>query len=356
MTLNGIVCGAVLSLVLILPGTIEAQQRGRTPSQIVKIRVRAGETVVTLAERYNVTAEEVAHLNALDENAQLQPGTEILMPSTTLPATQQTRRISTAQLIGSDVRARAARYEPYIRAAAQRYGVDPRALWAIAFLETRFQPNQISPKGARGMMQFMPDTAATYGLINSFDPIASIDAAARYVRYLAARFDNRIDLILAGYNSGEGTVEAYLRGVRVRQANGKVINARGLRTGGVPPYEETRNYVARGLYVTQYIGSTGIFSNANLLAYRISPTSSSVMNTGARESLVVTNTPALAVDETIAPPASVYAMKDSTNAIRPDARMTITSSASALPSASPDSLAPATQPQSTYVFSRGEKQ
>lgn len=360
MTLKRTVCGAVALLLalLLLPGTIEAQ-RGRG-AQLVKIRVRSGETVGSLAERYNVKAEEIARLNGVEQDAQLQPGTEILMPSTTSPATEQARRAPTAQMVASDVRARAARYEPFIRAAAERYGIDPRALWTIAFLETRFRPDQISPKGARGMMQFMPGTAATYGLTNSFDPIASIDAAARYVRYLAARFDNRTDLILAGYNSGEGTVEAYLRGVPVRQANGKVINPRGLRTNGVPPYEETRNYVARGLSITQYIGATGVFRGANMVAYRVSPSSPNVMKSNASESLVVTNTPAIAVDETRTitdPPASVYAVRDRANAvvIQPAAGMTIASPAVVSPSASPDSLTVPTQPQSTYVFARGGK-
>lgn len=357
MRINRIVCGAVALLfaLLLLPGTIEAQ-RGRT-AQLIKIRVRAGEDIATLAERYNVTAEEIARLNALGQDAQLPPGALILMPSTSLTGVQRlAQRASTTQLVSSDVRARATRYEPYIKAAAERYGVDPRALWTIAFLETRFRPDQVSPKGARGMMQFMPDTAATYGLVNSFDPIASIESAARYVRYLAGRFDNRIDLVLAGYNSGEGTVEAYLRGVPIRQANGKVINARGLRTGGIPPYEETRNYVARGLSVAQYITATGVFRGANLVAYRVTPSSPTVVNTSAREETAVADTPAVASDEAIAPPESVYAVRVSTKgATDPGAGATIAPPAAALPEVPLAPSALPAQPQSTYVFSRGGK-
>lgn len=166
----------------------------------------------------------------------------------------------------SELLARARVVEPLMRDAARRHGVDPRVLWTIAYLETRFQSNQISPKGARGMMQFMPATAVTYGLANPFDAAASIDAAARYVRFLAARFDNRFDLILAGYNSGEGTVEAYRRGISIRQPDGRIINPRGLQTGGIPPYQETRNYVANGLTVARQVHAANIFNATEFVA------------------------------------------------------------------------------------------
>ena len=168
----------------------------------------------------------------------------------------------------SELLARARAVEPLMREAARRHGVDPRVLWTIAYLETRFQSNQISPKGARGMMQFMPATAATYGLTNPFDAAASIDAAARYVRFLAARFDNRFDLILAGYNSGEGTVEAYRRGISIRQPDGRIINPRRLQTGGIPPYQETRNYVANGLNIARQVHAANIFNATEFVACR----------------------------------------------------------------------------------------
>lgn len=263
MTRKKNLCCAALLLALLLPLTAEAQ-RGRAP-QIVKIRVRVDETVAMLAERYGVTAEDITRLNNIEADAQLQPGMEIRMPSS---STAQTfvRRTSLAPGIGGDVRARAALYEPHIRAAARRYGVDPRVLWTIAYLETRFQPRRVSPKGAQGMMQFMPGTAATYGLANPFDAVAAIDAAARYVRDLSRRFNSRFDLVLASYNAGEGAVDAYLRGVSLRLPDGRVINPRGIRTGGVPPYTETRNYVALGASVARGITSAGVFSQGDVLA------------------------------------------------------------------------------------------
>jgi len=93
-------------------------------------------------------------------------------------------------------------------------------------------------------MQFMPDTARRYGLQNPHDPRAAIDAAAHYLRDLLVRFDGRLDLALAAYNAGEGTVESFQTGRPLRLASGKIINARGLITGGLPPYIETRNYVS----------------------------------------------------------------------------------------------------------------
>src|SRR5262245_40284346 len=125
---------------------------------------------------------------------------------------------------------RAHTYEPSIRDAASSHGVDARLLWVIAYLETRFSPSLVSRKGARGMMQFMPNTAERFGLANPHDPIAAIDAAARYVRFLADRFGNRAELILAAYNSGETTVEAYLTGHSIKVGD-KVINPKGVITG-----------------------------------------------------------------------------------------------------------------------------
>jgi soluble lytic murein transglycosylase-like protein len=147
-------------------------------------------------------------------------------------------------------RTRAKVYEPLIASTAERYNVDPHLLWIIAYLESRFRHNAVSYKigkpCAYGLMQFTGPTAARYGLTNPHDPRESIEAAARYVRDLHTRFGPRIDLILAAYNAGEGTVEAFRDGRTLVLPNNKIINPRGLRTGGIPPYTETRQYVARG--------------------------------------------------------------------------------------------------------------
>ena len=157
------------------------------------------------------------------------------------------------EVASADLRSRAARYEPLFNSAALRHSVDARWLWIIAYLETRFRPELVSPKGARGMMQFMDATAERYNLADPHDAAASIDAAARYVRDLQKRFGNRFDLILAGYNAGEGAVDAYLKGYALRLPNGRVINPQGLKLGGIPPYAETRNYVTNGLNLARLL-------------------------------------------------------------------------------------------------------
>jgi soluble lytic murein transglycosylase-like protein len=133
--------------------------------------------------------------------------------------------------------------EPLISRSAKRYGIDPRILSIVCFVESRYRIDAISLKGARGPMQFMPDTARRYGLQDPHDPSAAIDAAAHYLRDLLFRFNGRLDLALAAYNAGEGTVESFLTGKPLRLTSGKLINPRGLVTGGIPPYPETKQYV-----------------------------------------------------------------------------------------------------------------
>lgn len=183
---------------------------------------------------------------------------------------RSTRRVLSPRNAASLLVGRARNFEPYILQAARRYAVDPRALWTIAFLETKFRPELVSPKGARGMMQFMPGTAARFGLINAHDPVAAIEAAARYVRFLSNRYRDNPALIFAAYNAGEGAVDAYLHGITIRLRDGKVINPTGRRTGGVPPYMETISYVSRGLLVMRQVNDLGVFTRHDLAEWRVS--------------------------------------------------------------------------------------
>lgn len=113
----------------------------------------------------------------------------------------------------------------YIVQSGSRNGVDPVLLYAIMHQESTFKRRAVSPKGARGLMQLMPGTAARYGVTNIFDPRQNIEGGARYMRFLLDMFDGDVDLALAGYNAGEGAVMKY-----------------GNR---VPPYSETQEYVRR---------------------------------------------------------------------------------------------------------------
>lgn len=167
--------------------------------------------------------------------------------------------ITRTALSRMDLLSRAALFESTISDAARKEHVDPKILWTIAYNETRFRPWLTSPKNAQGLMQFIPATAARFGLTEPYESGASLHAAARYVKYLGGLFDWRIDSILAAYNSGEGTVGAYLQGKTVR-SNGRLINPSGRRTeGGVPPYPETVNYVSQGLKIYRWLESQGRF-------------------------------------------------------------------------------------------------
>jgi hypothetical protein len=157
---------------------------------------------------------------------------------------------------------RARFFEPTISRIAREEAVDPYLLWTIAYNETRFRPWLRSYAGAEGLMQFIPATALRFGLFNPYQPEPAIRAAARYVRFLQKRFGGRIDSILAGYNAGEGAVDAFLTGRTVRVGK-KIINAGGLKTvGGVPPYRETIEYVARGLVVYRLLKLRQMFPGA----------------------------------------------------------------------------------------------
>ena len=170
-----------------------------------------------------------------------------------------------------NVLSRANFFEREILNAANAEAVDPNLLWTIAYLETRFRPWLTSPKDARGMMQFIPSTASRFGLSNPYEPVPAIHAAARYVRVLSNLFGGRVDSILAAYNSGEGTVAAYLSGRSVNNGR-RIINPNNQKTiGGVPPYAETVGYVGRGLKIYRWLVFRQTFNagivKANFPAY-----------------------------------------------------------------------------------------
>jgi soluble lytic murein transglycosylase-like protein len=109
-----------------------------------------------------------------------------------------------------------------IRNASQKYGVDADLLFSVIAAESNFNSKAVSRRGARGLMQLLPATAARLGVTDTFDPTQNIDAGTRYLHELMTRYQGDLVLTLAAYNAGPGAVQHY---------------------GRVPPYNETISYV-----------------------------------------------------------------------------------------------------------------
>lgn len=118
---------------------------------------------------------------------------------------------------GADLRALAT-------AAARRHGLDPELVLAVVGVESAFQPEAVSPKGAQGLMQLMPRTAASLGVEDALDPEQNLDGGTRHLGSLLELYDGDVERALAAYNAGEGAVA---------------------RHGGIPPFRETRDYVRK---------------------------------------------------------------------------------------------------------------
>jgi len=127
-------------------------------------------------------------------------------------------------------------YRDLIRAAAARHGLAPELVESVIRVESNFEARAVSPKGARGLMQLMPATAAKLGVRNVFDARQNIEGGVRHLRHLVDRYDGNLALALAAYNAGVEAVGRY---------------------GGIPPYPETQAYVARVLRLRQRAGPSG---------------------------------------------------------------------------------------------------
>jgi soluble lytic murein transglycosylase len=126
-------------------------------------------------------------------------------------------------------------FDPIIADASKKYGLEAPLIKAVIKAESDFDPNAISHKGARGLMQIMPMNYRLLNVENPFDPHQSIDAGARYLRDMMDRYNGKLNLSLAAYNAGPGAVD---------------------RHGGVPPYQETEEYIERVMrYYQRYKNS-----------------------------------------------------------------------------------------------------
>ena len=116
--------------------------------------------------------------------------------------------------------------QPLVAEAAAKYDVDPALIEAVIKQESAYDSGAQSGVGAQGLMQLMPATAQELGVADSFDPQQNVMGGTKYLRQLMDKFDGNLTKVIAGYNAGPGAVDHY---------------------GGVPPYSETQNYVAKVL-------------------------------------------------------------------------------------------------------------
>ena len=117
-------------------------------------------------------------------------------------------------------------YAAEIEEIARAHAVSPGLVTAVMRTESGFDPAAVSPRGAGGLMQLMPGTAAALGVVDRFNPRENIRGGVRHLRYLLDRYQGNVALALAAYNAGEAAVDTYR---------------------GIPPYPETQHYVRRVL-------------------------------------------------------------------------------------------------------------
>lgn len=209
LALAGAVCAAAparADLVVLTSGRTLSVKAHRFAGELAILELRAGGEI----------ACDRSLIDHIDPDEVPYPADEPLTPDPAVPA----------PLSGP--------FRDVIVSAAARHGIEPRLLESVIRVESNFAERARSRKGAKGLMQLMPRTARQYGLRDPYDPARNVDAGARHLRTLLDRFE--LPVALAAYNAGEGAV---------------------LRYGGVPPYRETRDYVARILRLVAQPTPTG---------------------------------------------------------------------------------------------------
>src|SRR5499426_4688590 len=181
----------------------------------------------------------------------IQPNPTYQRAASAAPALREPQRSSTDYGV----------YSREIAEASARYGVPERLIWAVIRVESGFDPRAVSPKGARGLMQLMPETAALLGVRDVFNPRENIHGGARHLRGMMDRFNYDLPMAIAAYNAGDRPVAAFR---------------------GIPPYPETREYVARvlrlygvpltwelqGSGIQQFVGRDGSVTYTNVAPRR----------------------------------------------------------------------------------------
>ena len=143
--------------------------------------------------------------------------------------------------------------EALVREAAERHNVDPALVRAVIETESNWNPGAVSRKGARGLMQLVPTTAQRFGVNDVFNPKQNVDAGVHYLKTLLERYNGNLDLALAAYNAGEGSVD---------------------RAHGIPSFRETRSYIRKVQDAYFRPGSgrlDGAYTRANPIHRQVDP-------------------------------------------------------------------------------------
>ena len=154
------------------------------------------------------------------------------------------------------------KYDQLIQSLSRKHGIHPQLIHAVIKAESNYNPGAVSSKGAKGLMQLMPETAKEYGVDDIYDPQQNIEAGIKHLKYLLDKYNTDLDLALAAYNAGQQAVDKYDR---------------------IPPYPETRTYINR---INQSLAGKGVLSAARRMRNIYTYT-----NTEGR--LVITNIPHL---------------------------------------------------------------
>ena len=149
------------------------------------------------------------------------PSARTFSVGSTTPKTEAAQTYKTTR--GADS-GRSTQFDAIINENATAHGVSPHLVRAVIQQESGFNPRAVSHKGAMGLMQLMPATAAELGVTDPFDPMENIRGGVTYLKGLLKKFEHNVELALAAYNAGPNAVERY---------------------GAIPPYRETRDYVSR---------------------------------------------------------------------------------------------------------------
>ena len=189
-----------------VPGGVRVEM----PAQVLPAARRNG--------RLKLTARTT--VPAASASASAQPIAQPAAPSSSAPALPMAAGTALEGFSTGD-----SNVDRFIVDSSNRHGVDPVLIYSIMHRESSFKRFALSNKGARGLMQLMPATAARLGVRDIFDPQQNIEGGVKYIRILLDMFEGDVRLALAGYNAGEGAVLKYGR--------------------SVPPYRETQEYVRR---------------------------------------------------------------------------------------------------------------